>query len=243
MEIFRKIPYLIKKTKEYIFNTGWIVFEKIFISGFSFLVTIVLARYLGAEQLGIITYSLSLVTIISIAGHLGLSALVVREIVKSPSNKDLILGSTFLLKFFGYLSGFILLVVFAYLSEDKGDIKFWILVIFASSILFRAFDVIDYVFQSNLNAKYGSISRIFSSIFGNLIKVITIVTGSTLVYFAFGHVIQALVCALIFIYLYKSKLKETIFSWRVSKSQIYKLASDGSIVFLGTIFLGYLFKD
>lgn len=235
MRLYKNAISLLSRAKDYIFNSSWIVLEKIFISGISFIVTIIVARYLGAEQLGLISYSLSLVAIVAVSGHMGLGSLVVRELVRSPESKDLILGSSFFLKFAGYLSGFILLGLFAYFSEDSSDIRFWILIIFASSIIFRSFDVIDFLFQSDLNAKYGSISKIFSSIFGNLIKILVVFSGSTLIYFAFAHLFEALICASILIFFYKHKFKQSIFSWKVSKSRMYKLVSDGTLIFLGTI--------
>ena len=95
MRLYKNAISLLSRAKDYIFNSSWIVLEKIFISGISFIVTIIVARYLGAEQLGLISYSLSLVAIVAVSGHMGLGSLVVRELVRSPESKDLILGSSF----------------------------------------------------------------------------------------------------------------------------------------------------
>ena len=71
----------------YIANSSWIMTEKILNIGLGFLVTVLVARYLGPEQFGILAYATSLVALFTAVGHMGLSGLVVREIVKKPAGK------------------------------------------------------------------------------------------------------------------------------------------------------------
>ncbi|MDI3550648.1 MAG: hypothetical protein PWQ15_1751 [Methanobacterium sp.] len=51
----------------------------------AFFYTINMARYLGAEGFGILTFGLSLVMILGITADLGLSPLVVREVSRNKS--------------------------------------------------------------------------------------------------------------------------------------------------------------
>ena len=75
-----------RRIRFYFANFSWALAEKILVAGLNFLVMIFLARYLGAEQFGLVAYAVSVVALFGAAGHLGLSALVVRELVDAPAH-------------------------------------------------------------------------------------------------------------------------------------------------------------
>ncbi|HCJ30175.1 MAG TPA: flippase, partial [Pseudomonas sp.] len=85
-----------------------------------FLTAILLARYLGPEQFGILSYAISMTAIFASAGHMGLAGLVVREVVKKPEKVPETLGTTFLLKLTGMTLGFALIFIYALVFEEVG---------------------------------------------------------------------------------------------------------------------------
>ena len=129
-----KIFNFYKQVKVYLTNTSWIMAEKIINIGVTFLVTILVARYLGPVQFGVFAYAMSLVAIFSLAGHVGLSGLVVRELTKHPDARQEIMGTSFVLKGFGYLMGLILVLVFALITENTQKNEFWILIILSITL-------------------------------------------------------------------------------------------------------------
>ena len=91
-------------------NTGWVLSERIVQLGIGLLVNILVARYLGPEKYGILSYALSLIAFLGTFVYLGLSGLVVRDIVRFPDAKDVILGTTFSLKFAGSIFAFLVVI-------------------------------------------------------------------------------------------------------------------------------------
>src|SRR5690606_22796734 len=91
------IRSLYQKLRLYLFNTSWMMAERLLNIGVGFAVAILLARYLGPERFGILSYAISVTAIFASAGHMGLAGLVVREVVREPHEVPKILGTTFML--------------------------------------------------------------------------------------------------------------------------------------------------
>ena len=167
--------------------------ERMLNMGITFFVIILVARYLGPEKFGILSYATSLVALFAIAGHSGLSGLVVRELVKHPKAKEETMGTSFMLKGAGYLLGLVFLVIFTLLTEEQQTPEFWMLLILATSLLFRPFDVIDFWFQSRLEAKYVAISRTIGLVLTSTFKVGLVFAGAHLNFFALARFLNFLV--------------------------------------------------
>lgn len=57
------------------------------------LVGILVARYLGPEQYGLMNYVISYVSIFSVLSTFGLDNIEIRELSRKPENKNIILGT------------------------------------------------------------------------------------------------------------------------------------------------------
>lgn len=231
-----KIKQSYKRIQVYLANTSWIMAEKFVVMGLSFAVTVVLARYLGPEQFGILAYAISLVAIFEVAGHAGLSGLVVRELVKDPENKNTIMGTSFVLKGLGYILGFTLVVITTFVTEQIGSVEFWVLLIVALALIFKPLDIIDFWFQSLLQAKYTTISRSVAAIVSAALKLLFVFLGAQLIMIAFAHLTLAIISAILLVtfFFIKSNLKISL--WKFDKHKAKELMSQGWMVFLGSIF-------
>jgi len=89
-------------------NTGWLFADNILRMGVGLLVTIWVTRYLGPEQFGALSYATAFVLIFSSIAQLGLDGIVVRNIVRTPTSRDEVLGSAFVLKLAGGSASLIL---------------------------------------------------------------------------------------------------------------------------------------
>ena len=59
----------------YIVNSTWGLTERVFSLGVSFLITILVARYLGPAQFGLFSYATALFALFSILGGVGVGVL------------------------------------------------------------------------------------------------------------------------------------------------------------------------
>lgn len=88
---------------KYAKNTSWLMGEKILRMFMGLFVGIWVARYLGPEQFGLLSYAQSFVFLFTAIATLGLDSIVVRELVRNGSQRDILLGTSFALKLAGSL--------------------------------------------------------------------------------------------------------------------------------------------
>lgn len=234
--MFNKLFAFIFKVRKYLFNSGWIMLEKVLSLGVTFFVTLVVARYLGPSQFGVLAYAMSLTALFGVAGHAGLSGLVMRELVRNPQQTHEVLGTSLAMKSIGYFAGLALLLVFTLSTEEIGSNEFWILIILSFTLLFKPFDVIDFWFTSELKSKYNSFARVAAMAVVALLKLCLVYFGAHLLYFALANALQVVITAVLLIALYLVKSQLSLFQWRASKERAKKLFSEGWMIFLGSIF-------
>ena len=86
-------------------NTGWLFADRFLRIIVELFIGVWIARYLGPEKFGLYSYAIAFVALFSAFSTLGLDRIVVREIVKEPTDKDEIIGTAFILKFIGGILG------------------------------------------------------------------------------------------------------------------------------------------
>lgn len=74
-------------------NVAWAMGGKIVNMAGTLLVGILVARYLGPEQYGLMNYVISYVSIFSVLSTFGLDNIEIRELSRKPENKNIILGT------------------------------------------------------------------------------------------------------------------------------------------------------
>lgn len=74
--------------RRYFANTSWLFAEKILRMVVGLFVGVWVARYLGPERFGLLSYAQSFVGLFSAFATLGLDEIVVRELVKDESKRD-----------------------------------------------------------------------------------------------------------------------------------------------------------
>src|SRR5690606_34203700 len=105
--------------KRYLSNSGWMLGEKILMLAVGLGATVVLARYLGPEDFGYLNYALSLVALLTIVCHLGLTGLVVKELRVRPEQEDQILTSVFMTKVAASFIAYGILLATLLIGEDR----------------------------------------------------------------------------------------------------------------------------
>ena len=81
--------------RKYFANTSWLLGERVLRMVISLFVGIYVARYLGPERFGLLSYSVSFVWLFSSLATFGLNNILVRELVKSPEKRNNLLGTVF----------------------------------------------------------------------------------------------------------------------------------------------------
>lgn len=207
--------------KKYFKNTSWLFLEKglRLISGI--VVGALVARFLGPEKFGLLNYAMSFVGLFLAFSTLGLDSIVVRELVKSPSDQKIILGTAFRLKIMAAFVVLLALLLSCYLMQEELVLTLMILVIGVSAI-FQSFNVIDFYFQSTVQSKYVVYSNIISLSISAIIKLLLIFWNANLFYFAAVFTFDLFIVAIGLVYHY-IKSGNSIFKWEYSKQKAQEL--------------------
>lgn len=226
--------------RKYFFNTGWLMVDKVVSLFLGFFIGIWVARYLGPGKFGLLSFAMSFVSLFSAIGTLGLDQIIVRNIVREPEDKDSILGTSFFLRLFGSILLLILVfIVLQFMLVSAYDKV--IVMIIAFGQLFTNFNIIDYYFQSQVKAKFSGISSVFGRLTSYTARVIFIIFGLSLIWFAGAVVIEQIIKGIFLLYFYiKNKL--SVLTWRYSWQTAKSLLKDSwSLIASGiaiTIYMG-----
>ena len=131
------IDYRSRSFRRYFSNTSWLMAERMSRILISFFVGILVARYLGPERFGLLSYALSFVALFSCLESLGLEDVLIRDFVENQTPKETLLGTGFLLRFLGALVLLALVSSVLHITKEDHFTTLLILVIASASLLER----------------------------------------------------------------------------------------------------------
>lgn len=209
-----------EKRNNYVGNSIWILLEKAsrIISGI--LVGILVVRYLGADQYGIISLGLSIIAVLTIISTLGLDSLVVRELLTRKKDENKILGTAFTLRFVGSLLVILFTTIWAYFNKPPETTIIFLLL--SISIAFQSFTVIDFYFQSQVKGKITAINQVITLTVSAFAKLLLIYFEAELIWFASMAALEACISALLQVYFYHAQ-GQKIKLWKFSSQEAFFL--------------------
>ncbi len=196
-------------------NISWLFFDKVLRMGVGLLVGVWVARYLGPEQFGLFSFASAFVGMFGAVAGLGLQSIVVRDIVHDPDCKEETLGTAAILQLMGGSLAYVCALGAIFILRPEDTLAKLLVAILGSVMLSRFSDVALYWFESQVLSKYivwvqNGCFLIFAAI-----KVGLIVSNATLVAFACTTVAEALIVAVLILFmlgLHGPKLQKLRFS-------------------------------
>ncbi|MDF5721144.1 MAG: flippase [Rhizonema sp. PD37] len=201
-------------------NTAWLFADKVVRMVVGLLVGVWVARYLGPDNFGIYNYALAFTGIFDTVANLGLDSIVVRNIVRQPSSKDEILGTSFALKMMAQIIVLITAIAFISIFRPGDILTHWLVGIIAGGMLFESFYVIEYWFQSQVQSKYVVWYKNVALMIASCARVILIETHATLIFFAWVYSAEFALNAISLVIAYHTKkylFSAWQFSWRCAR--------------------------
>lgn len=205
-------------------NVGWLSAERILSMALSLSVGIYVVRYLGPENFGKFSYSISLVGLFGAIAKLGLDSIVVRNIVQDENSTEEILGTALVLKLIGSLVTVALIVSATWAINDDPQVR-WITLIVAFGLVFQSFEVIDFWFQSKVLSGALVVVRSAALILSAAAKLSFIALKLPLVAFAWLMLVDFLLSSSGMIWVY-FKHNQSLLAWKVSWSKAIELLKD-----------------
>jgi len=209
----------------------------------SFIVGVVIARSLGADEFGVYSFSLSILNIFLSIGNAGLSSLLIRDLVLKPEEESTILGSAIGLKFLvSFLSG-LGIVIFSLMSGVENK-EYLILLILSLTIPLNVISLLEYWFQSKRKIFEYIVYKTILIFTFLLLKVWVILQFESLIYFSYLHVLYFVTLALTIAIIFKVRSNLSFKQLKIDKEWCSEYLRNGSLLFLSTIVtLLYLKSD
>lgn len=160
---------------------------------FGFFYFVYMARYLGAEDLGVLSFALSFTLIVGLLGDLGLSSLMTREVSRNQSLAPKYLGNIFFIKVLLAIVTFgVVVAATNILDYSEQTIKI-VYLITLSNIATSFTQTFNSIFQAFERFEYQSIGMVLNSTLMLIGIFFAIEQNFDLIYFAFVYLIVSVI--------------------------------------------------
>ena len=228
--------------RKYFANTSWLLGEKILRMVVALFVAIYVARYLGPERYGFLSYALSFVWLFSSLASLGIDDILIRELVRSPVQRRNLLGTVFWLKVCGSIvMGTAIAAVLHFKAEDQQT--YWLIAIIALGFLFQATNVVEFFFQAQVQSKFTVRAQIIQLLITSLLKIYLVWSEAELVWFAVALMLDQVVVAVLLLIMYRWKIEKFPYlSFNIIKAKLL-LKDAWPLIFAGMVVSIYMKID
>ncbi|MFL5605886.1 MAG: flippase [Gemmatimonadaceae bacterium] len=206
-------------------NGGWLLSQQLLRMGVGLVLGVWIARYLGPLQYGELNYSVAFVALFSGLSTLGLTAIVIRDLVLRPEQREQIMIATLLLRTAGAACGVLVILVVAYLTQSGDTLMLSLIAIAAWGTIFQSFDAIDFWFQSQLQAKYSVYAKSAAFLIVSAGKVVLLLVGAPLIAFGWMGLIEFVLAAIGLYIAYRARghtISLSAFQWPVAKNLVWR---------------------
>ena len=220
-------------------NASWIIACKVIQSILTLVVTMFTARYLGPSNFGLINYAASVAAFVSPIALLGISNILVQEIVDDYEHENEIVGTSIILS----LSSAVICMfgVYAFASiANRGDTEAIIVcALYSIMLVFQSIELVQYWFHAKLLSKYVSIVALFAYCVYSGYRIFLLSSGKNIYWFALSNALDKLIISTILIIFFNIKRGRPRFSASIArrilaKSKYYILADLMVVVFAQT---------
>mgnify|MGYP001010069605 FL=1 len=191
-----------KKKKSLLVDGIWLLSQHGFRFVVSFFVTVFLARYLGPENYGLFSLSIAYILIFAIFSDLGISNILVRDLV-IDEKKEALLSTAFILRILGGIISIIFLVSFLNIFPQSSIITKSLLIL-SPILIFKSFNSFSDFFQSINKNKYLSIATIVSILVGGTLTYVLIILEKSYFDFVFVYLLEFVILSLLLLIFYIS---------------------------------------
>lgn len=204
-------------------NAGWLISGKIIQMVISLFVGILSARYLGPGNYGVLSYATAYTTFFAAFCNLGINSVIVKELVDNKDKDGEVLGTAMGLRIISSILSAFTIVGISCVLDAGETVTITVVALCSIGTVFHVFDMYNYWFQARLESKKTAIASLVGYSFTAAYKLILLITGKPVEYFALATSVDYICIALILFGFYRkaggSKLS---FSWNYGKQLLSK---------------------
>ena len=183
--------------------------------GASVVVSIVLARYLGTAQFGLLNYAMAIVAIFVQLARFGMSGVLVRELVVDPDRERHILGTAFAIRLLGGVIAFIAVGATAAVLLRDEPIVGALATILAVGLVFDSLVVIESHFQGLLQNRTTATLRAMVAVVSMAASLVLVFAEAPIVSFAIVIAGESVLLGFAFLVAYQRSSSIRAWSFRL----------------------------
>lgn len=211
--------------RKYLGNAGWLFGARILTLAISFLATLYVARNLGPESYGQLSYAMSFIALFGFVASLGIDGILYRDLIRHPEKKEAFLGTALCLKLAaGMLAAGMAVVLSRSVASD--DVSSILILILAATFILNAFQIIQFEFQARADSKYPSLVGVGVAIILNVLKILVIAAGEGVIYLACILLLESVLYAAAYLWIYVRKHARSLPRWHFDRAYSVSLLTD-----------------
>lgn len=210
--------------RAFIGNSGWLLFDKCIRMTLGVLVGAWVARYLGPNLYGALSYAIAFIAVFTAVAGLGADGITVRDIARQPAAAAEILGTAAYLRLFVGVICLSAAIIIAALTCQGDYLQVWLIGIIGSVLVFQAGDTIDLWFQSRSQNRRTVIAKLSAYSISNSVKVVLILLKGPLIAFALVLMLDSVTALIALVFAYRGFPADQ--RWRYSRHRASKLWRD-----------------
>ena len=161
------------------------------------------ARYLGPSNYGLINYAASIAAFCIPIMQLGMRSTLVKEIVDRPEKEGQTMGTAIGMSVISSILCIIGITTFTVIANGDEKTTVIVCLLYSTSLIFQALEMVQYWFQAKLISKYTSLTMLFAYIVVSIYKTILLITRRNIYWFTVAQVIDFFIIAVVLLFIYK----------------------------------------
>jgi O-antigen/teichoic acid export membrane protein len=215
-------------------NFGWLSAEEIVRLVLSFAVMMFVARHLGPEQFGALSYLFSVVGLMAPLTVYGLEQIAMRRLVTHPENRDHILGTALVIRASGACVGVVVAIGFVVLAGGPEGVTVELTLIAALLLPCLPSEAFNGYFKATERMAWVAVPRIVVRFANAAAAIWLILVGAGVLGFTALRSVEAFLLALTAVISYRLVTK-AFFSLRVDPALIRSMLREGTPLFLSAL--------
>ncbi len=184
-------------------NAGWLIGGRIAQMLISLVVGVLTARYLGPSDYGLIGYAGAYTAFFMSFCTLGINSVLVKEFIDNPSQEGTTIGTTLILRAVSSLLSAMVIICIVLFMDAGETVTIAVVALCSIGVVFHIFETFNFWFQAHLNSKITAIATFTAYCITALYRVILMITGKNVIFFAFASSVDYICIAAILLLAYK----------------------------------------
>lgn len=183
-------------------NAGWLIGAKVYQLVINLVISMLMARYLGPSNFGLVNYAASFTTLFTAICTLGIDSILVNELLQNRNNGKL-LGSAIGLRLCSSSLSVVTILGLAWALNPNEPITIQVVLLYSISLMFQSFDSINSWFQANLESKVTATVSAAGYTVAAIYKAFLLITEKDVRWFAAAHAVEYAFVAMLLLVSYR----------------------------------------